>query len=99
MSTLVRSILVVLTLASASSIVFAHGGGLDSDGCHIKRATGEYHCHGGSRNSEGKHSAPSAQGPTYLMPNTSASHYDQTCHTGPRGGRYRIVNGKKRYGC
>jgi micrococcal nuclease len=21
------------------------------------------------------------------------------CHTGPRGGRYRIVNGRKRYGC
>ncbi len=24
---------------------------------------------------------------------------DPTCHTGPRGGRYRIVNGHKRYGC
>ena len=24
---------------------------------------------------------------------------DKTCHTGPRGGRYRIVNGHKRYGC
>jgi hypothetical protein len=24
---------------------------------------------------------------------------DMTCHTGPRGGRYRIVNGHKRYGC
>ena len=24
---------------------------------------------------------------------------DQTCHIGPRGGRYRLVNGHKRYGC
>lgn len=24
---------------------------------------------------------------------------DQTCFTGPRGGRYRIVNGRKQYGC
>lgn len=24
---------------------------------------------------------------------------DMTCHTGPRGGRYRIINGYKRYGC
>jgi hypothetical protein len=24
---------------------------------------------------------------------------DQTCRTGPRGGRYKIVNGKKHYGC
>lgn len=25
--------------------VFAHGGGLDANGCHTKRKTGEYHCH------------------------------------------------------
>ncbi|HZW11693.1 MAG TPA: thermonuclease family protein [Noviherbaspirillum sp.] len=24
---------------------------------------------------------------------------DLTCYTGPRGGRYQVVNGKKRYGC
>jgi micrococcal nuclease len=24
---------------------------------------------------------------------------DSTCHTGPRGGRYLVVNGAKRYGC
>jgi micrococcal nuclease len=24
---------------------------------------------------------------------------DETCHVGPRGGRYQIVNGHKRYGC
>jgi len=24
---------------------------------------------------------------------------DSTCHVGPRGGRYEIVNGHKRYGC
>ena len=26
----------------------AHGGGLDRNGCHTNRKTGEYHCHGGS---------------------------------------------------
>lgn len=29
----------------------------------------------------------------------SKPYSDNTCHTGPRGGRYRIVNGHKRYGC
>jgi micrococcal nuclease len=29
----------------------------------------------------------------------SASAGDPTCHVGPRGGRYQIVNGHKRYGC
>jgi hypothetical protein len=33
---------------------YAHGGGLDANGCHTKRATGEYHCHRGS-----SHPAPS----------------------------------------
>lgn len=29
----------------------------------------------------------------------SASAEQSTCHVGPRGGHYRIINGKKRYGC
>jgi micrococcal nuclease len=24
---------------------------------------------------------------------------DETCHVGPRGGRYQVINGTKRYGC
>lgn len=28
-----------------SSPVFAHGGGLNSEGCHNNRKTGDYHCH------------------------------------------------------
>lgn len=26
-------------------IAWAHGGGLNADGCHTNRKTGEYHCH------------------------------------------------------
>jgi hypothetical protein len=37
--------LLALILALASLEVFAHGGGLDSKGCHTNRKTGEYHCH------------------------------------------------------
>jgi micrococcal nuclease len=29
----------------------------------------------------------------------SATAGDSTCHVGPRGGRYEIVNGHRRYGC
>ena len=28
-----------------SSMSFAHGGGLDSDGGHVDSSTGKYHCH------------------------------------------------------
>ncbi|MBX4911250.1 MULTISPECIES: YHYH domain-containing protein [Rhizobium] len=33
----------VLALSSASA--FAHGGGLDKNGCHTNHKTGDYHCH------------------------------------------------------
>ncbi|MBK8199251.1 MAG: excalibur calcium-binding domain-containing protein [Acidobacteria bacterium] len=37
-------ILTGLTLIWASP-VFAHGGGLNAQGCHTNRKTGDYHCH------------------------------------------------------
>jgi hypothetical protein len=30
------------------TLIFAHGGGTDANGCHVRRATGDYHCHRGS---------------------------------------------------
>lgn len=30
------------------AVSFAHGGGTDANGCHVRRATGDYHCHRGS---------------------------------------------------
>jgi micrococcal nuclease len=30
---------------------------------------------------------------------TKTAANDATCHVGPRGGRYQVVNGQKRYGC
>lgn len=44
-------ILVVATLLASPVLVpalaFAHGGGLNSEGCHNNRKTGGYHCHRG----------------------------------------------------
>jgi hypothetical protein len=80
---LASALMALIPAASA----FAHGGGLDKNGCHMNRKTGEYHCHRAaaalSANATGK----------------SGAVVDGTCYTGPRGGRYRIVNGSKRYGC
>lgn len=41
---------VALPLAFAAPLlpVFAHPGGLNSEGCHNNRKTGGYHCHRGS---------------------------------------------------
>lgn len=35
----------VLALLLWSGAALSHGGGLNADGCHFNRTTGEYHCH------------------------------------------------------
>jgi hypothetical protein len=42
-----NSTLLALAALIASSVASAHGGGLNADGCHTNRKTGDYHCHGG----------------------------------------------------
>jgi hypothetical protein len=72
-------------------IAYAHGGGLNSEGCHTNHRTGDYHCH---RTSTIDQQAPQKKGSdsTALQP---------TCYTGPRGGTYTITpSGRKNYnGC
>lgn len=34
-----------IILAIAPTTLFSHGGGLNSEGCHHNRKTGDYHCH------------------------------------------------------
>jgi hypothetical protein len=43
----VRWLSAVLMLA-ASAMAAAHGGGLNAEGCHNNRKTGDYHCHRGA---------------------------------------------------
>ena len=75
-----------------SGYVMAHGGGLNSEGCHTNHKTGDYHCH---RTPAVQPVAPQRQqqGGTPTQP--------PTCYTGPRGGTYTITpSGKKNYnGC
>ncbi len=37
--------LIVLALALASSLAFAHSGGTNKNGCHNDNKNGGYHCH------------------------------------------------------
>ena len=41
----------LLTSLTPISPALAHGGGLNSEGCHNNRKTGGYHCHRGSASS------------------------------------------------
>lgn len=40
--------LLAVVLVLGTGVVHAHGGGLNREGCHTNRATGEYHCHRGT---------------------------------------------------
>ncbi|HEY5850158.1 MAG TPA: excalibur calcium-binding domain-containing protein [Lysobacter sp.] len=61
--------LLALTAASGWVTAHAHGGGLDKNGCHTNRKTGDHHCHRGT--------ASPADGdrlsPTLFAPDTSGS--------------------------
>jgi hypothetical protein len=81
---------------------FAHGGGLDAQGCHHDRKSGGYHCH---RAQPVLVQVPadqtSAQAMRDLRQPTPAALAAPTCHVGPRGGTYTLTaSGRKNYaGC
>jgi hypothetical protein len=81
--------------------VQAHGGGLNADGCHTNRKTGEYHCHGsGAAAAKAKQSAePPIKESALQATETTARKLPYGCYIGPRGGTYTITkSGKKNYG-
>lgn len=47
-------VMVILVIAAGFTVVLpaiAHPGGLNGEGCHNNRKTGDYHCHGGKATS------------------------------------------------
>lgn len=92
-----------------SSQAHAHGGGLNAEGCHNNRKTGDYHCHRAPstervpQDNSRVPSPPSA--PDTRTSGASAQRLFNsgvpTCHVGPRGGTYTITpSGRKNYsGC
>jgi hypothetical protein len=95
----------MLALAcSVSQQASAHGGGLNSEGCHNNRKTGDYHCHRAPAARPALAAAAAAQdGPNRVSAArpTAADTRRPQCFTGPRGGTYTITaSGRKNYsGC
>lgn len=56
-----RLIIVLLAASLACGTAAAHGGGLDSKGCHTDPKTGRYHCHRSQRSALSA-SEPKAEG-------------------------------------
>jgi len=73
-------------------LAWAHGGGLNADGCHTNHKTGDYHCHRTPPHKPVQNTQPAAAPVQREQP---------VCYTGPKGGTYTITpSGKKNYkGC
>lgn len=91
-------------------VVQAHGGGLNAEGCHTNRKTGDYHCHGApriDRSENQRPSTPPTETRSRFVPDTQdrarspQGGEGPTCYVGPRGGTYTITrSGRKNYsGC
>ncbi|WP_235537653.1 YHYH domain-containing protein [Pelomonas sp. Root1217] len=98
-STALRGLAVVVLMIVSVDLT-AHPGGLNAEGCHNNRKTGDYHCHRASAIQRAQQAAATPAPPASAVPQPSAP-AAPTCHTGPRGGRYTITkSGKKNYhGC
>ncbi len=98
------SLVVSALLAIGFGNAVAHGGGLNQDGCHNNRKTGDYHCHRApSVEPAVTQPAPALPAQTSGAKPPAASRVPRpatpTCYTGPRGGTYTITpSGKKNYG-
>lgn len=67
-TTLRRALLAGLLAGVAATAAQAHPGGLDKQGCHTNRKTGEYHCHRGAPPAASAAPRPSATQPLPFAP-------------------------------
>lgn len=81
-------------------VAAAHPGGLNAEGCHNNRKTGEYHCHRGAEaGSSNRGGASRAASVAAVSPGGAGASTAGGCFTGPRGGTYTITaSGRKNYG-
>lgn len=95
--------------ASLPALSAAHGGGLNAEGCHNNRKTGDYHCHR-APSAAPRSTTPAPQDGSRVQSlaeqsgrsaNAAPVSAGPTCHVGPRGGTYTITaSGRKNYsGC
>lgn len=90
-----------LAIAVSGSPVLAHGGGLNAEGCHHNRKTGDYHCHRApviapKSTLDGKGAATGRDTSEKLAAQQPGA---PKCYVGPRGGTYTITkSGRKNYG-
>lgn len=88
-------------LSLVASQAFAHGGGLNAEGCHNNRKMGDYHCHRAPVAPEPRQATREPRQPqgAAALPKPAPTRSGPECFVGPRGGTYTITaSGRKNYG-
>ena len=88
------TIAVGVALIAAPVAVAAHPGGLNSEGCHTNRKTGDYHCH---RSGSGKKGGGSSQ-PGSLLSGPSSGGAFANCSAARAAGAAPVRRGDPGYG-
>lgn len=98
--TALRPLLTGLIFACSAPAAISHGGGLNAEGCHTNRKTGDYHCHRGGSVAKSPAAATTPAASALSRQRAAPSgEAGPTCYTGPRGGTYTITaTGRKNYG-
>jgi hypothetical protein len=78
----------LLIASSLSTPVFAHGGGLNSEGCHNDRKNGGYHCH----------RAPAPEPQTFYSEPSGSSGSFRNCKAARAAGAAPVRIGDPGYG-
>lgn len=88
-------------LALFAGAAQAHGGGLNAEGCHNNRKTGDYHCHRAPAVKVQQQAAATPPQQLAAPESKAAPPARPTCYVGPKGGTYTITaSGRKNYkGC
>ena len=89
-----RVLLVAVLIALPSfypSATLAHGGGLNAEGCHNNRKTGDYHCHRGG-------ASTSAPDRTYRANSSTAGGAYRNCTAARAAGAAPVYRGQTGYG-
>jgi hypothetical protein len=45
-------LILLFSFLAMSNNLFAHGGGVDGNGCHVQKSTGTEHCHGAKKSTK-----------------------------------------------
>lgn len=97
MNLLLRSAALAFLVTAPNSVAFAHPGGLNAEGCHNNRKTGDYHCHRAASVAKPQSFAAPLAAPRYSAARSGSSVYYANCSAARAAGAAPVRRGDPGY--